>query len=288
MKVIISGSTGFTGTRLIDFFRDRRWNFTPLSRKSFEMEDNEFLSRYIEGSDVVINLAGAPVIKRWTAAYKEEIYWSRVSTARKLSQAIIKAKQGPSVFISASAVGIYDSVHEQTEQVNYLSDDFLGKVCRDWETEVLAAKDSTRAIILRTGIVLANNGGAMKTLESPFKAGLGGTIGKGEQSMSWIHIRDLMEIYKFVVEHQEISGIINAVAPVPTTNEHFTKTFAKVLNKPATLRIPEFALKLKFGEGAQVLIKGQRVLPERLLMNGFNFAFPTIEKALLNLSKLGF
>jgi uncharacterized protein (TIGR01777 family) len=283
MKVILGGSTGYTGTRLLRFFMGKGWTAVPLTRDSFRMNDDQFIESYVDGSDIIINLAGAPVIKRWTEAYKEEIYQSRISTTRKISQAIIRSDRKPSLFISASAIGIYDSFHEHTENSIYLSDDFLGKVCRDWEAEALAAYPATRVAVLRTGIILGNNGGALQSMETPFRTGLGGTIGNGNQQMSWIHIRDLEEIYMFIIEHPEISGIINAVSPNPVTNQQFTKTFAKVLNQPAILRIPEFVLKMIYGEGAQSIIKGQNVLPEKLLTHGFSFSFPTIEKALLNL-----
>ena len=283
MKVVISGSTGQTGKALIRFFPDQGWKILPLTRASFRLSDEEFLASHFEGSDIVINLAGAPVMKRWTTAYKEEIYQSRILTTRKIALAIHQARKKPSLFISVSAVGIYDSDHEHTETSSNLGNDFLGSVCRDWEREALSVKDEVRTVVLRTGIILDNKEGALKTLEFPFRSGLGGTIGNGRQSMSWIHILDLMEIYKFIIDHVEVSGIVNATSPNPTTNQHFTKTFAKVLNQPAVLRIPEFSLKMVYGEGAQSLIKGQNVKPEKLLAAGFSFKFPTIEKALMNL-----
>jgi uncharacterized protein (TIGR01777 family) len=159
----------------------------------------------------------------------------------------------------------------------------MGKVCRDWEHEVLEVAVSTRVVIFRTGVVLGEDGGALKTMHTPFKFGLGGIIGNGTQAFSWIHITDLLNAFVFAIENEKLTGIVNAVASNPTTNYHFTKTFGKVLNQPAIMRVPEFALKLVFGEGSQALTAGQNVLPEKLLKAGFAFGFPTIEKALMNL-----
>jgi uncharacterized protein (TIGR01777 family) len=141
-------------------------------------------------------------------------------------------------------------------------------------------------ILLRTGVVLSPEGGAMKIAYRPFRYGFGGIIGTGDQPFSWIHIRDLMRIYQTILENENIRGVVNAVAPNPTTNFHFTKTFGKVLNQITVLKIPLIALKLLYGEAASTLTEGQNVLPEKLLRNGFVFEFPTLEKALLNLYRI--
>lgn len=286
MLVSISGSSGLIGQELIKTYTDKSLTFRIINRDSFKMPDDEFLEKKIEGVDAVINLAGAPILKRWTESYRKEIYTSRIETTRKIANAIIRAKVKPKVFISNSAIGIYDSLTVHTEESTGFSDNFLGKLCRDWEAEVLAAAENTRVVLLRTGVVLSSKGGALKTAYGPFSFGLGGLIGNGEQAFSWIHIRDLIKIYKTILDNDAISGVVNAVAPYSTTNYHFTKTFGKVLNQMTIFKVPTFALRMIYGDATTTLTEGQNVIPEKLLKNGFEFSFPTIEKALLNLYRI--
>jgi hypothetical protein len=286
MLVSISGASGLIGRELIKTYTDNGLTFRIINRDSFKLNDQQFLETKIEGVDAVINLAGAPILKRWTENYKKEIYNSRIETTRKLANAIIHAKVKPKVFISNSAAGIYDTRNLHTEESTGFSDDFLGKLCHDWESEALAAVEYTRVVQLRLGVVLSTKGGAMKTAHGPFSFGVGGIIGTGEQVFSWIHIRDLMRIYKAILDNDNFSGVVNAVAPNPTTNFHFTKTFGKVLNQMTIFKIPPWALRLMYGDAASTLIEGQNVMPEKLLKNGFEFSFPTIEKALLNLYRI--
>ncbi len=286
MLASISGSSGLIGRELTDTYSGKGWIFKTINRDSFKMPDDEFLEKKIEGADAIINVAGAPILKRWTESYKQEIYSSRIETTRKIANAIIQAKVKPKVFISNSAIGIYDSQDVHTEVSTGFSGNFLGKVCRDWEAEALKAIGSTRVVVLRNGVVLSSRGGALKAAYGPFRFGLGGIIGKGDQSFSWIHIGDLMRIYQTIIENENISGVVNAVAPNPTTNFHFTKTFGKVLNQITVFRIPLVALKAIYGDAASTLTEGQNVIPEKLLKTGFEFDFPTIEKALLNLYRI--
>lgn len=282
-KVVISGSTGFTGSALIRMFRSSGWEIAALRREDFSLPTDLFAQRFLENTNAVVHLAGAPVIRRWTPGYKEEIRKSRTDTTRKIADALKITGNKPGVLISASAVGIYDGEHEHTEESPYLATGFLAEVCREWEDAALSAASVTRVIILRTGIVLDRGIGAMKPMELPFKLGLGGTIGNGRQPMSWIHIADLESLYSFIIGNPGISGVVNGVAPFPTTNLHFTKTLGKVFNQPTLLRIPEFMLKLVYGEGASTLTSGQFVLPGKALKADFEFRFPTIEKALMDL-----
>lgn len=285
MHISISGASGFIGKELMKRFADKGWNFTIIDRDTFALPDDEFCSKKIEGSDVVINLAGASINKRWTARYKDEIYHSRIDTTRKIARAIINAKKKPKVLISNSAIGIYDTTGTHNEESRNLADDFMGKLCRDWEMEALSAKDHTRVVLFRTGLVMGNKGGALKTMYPLFNIGLGGVVGTGRQAFSWIHIEDLVNAYGFAIERENLEGIINAVAPNPVTNYYFTKTFGKVLRQPAIMKVPFFALKLIYGEGAEALASGQEVVPEKLVKNGFEFKFPTIEKALTDIYK---
>jgi uncharacterized protein len=283
MQISMSGATGFIGNMLTRKFVEKGWLLKVIDRQSFSLNETEFLDKKIEGSDVVINLAGAPIIKRWNEQYKNEIYQSRIDTTRKIASAIKNAAKKPVVFISGSAIGIYDSAGEHNEESLEFSDDFMAKVCKDWEHEALEAAVFTRVVIFRTGIVLGKNGGALESMLAPFKIGLGGVIGNGEQAFSWIASEDLVNAFIFAIENESISGIVNAVAPYPTTNHHFTKTFGKVLNQPAIMRVPGFALKMVFGEGSKALTSGQKVLPGKLIRSGFEFRYPTIEKALMSI-----
>ena len=285
MQIVMSGATGFIGTALLGTFIGKGWLVKSIDRQSFSMNDSEFLEKKIEGSDVVIHLAGAPILHKWTDAYKEEIYQSRINTTKKIVTAIKNANAKPGLFISGSAIGIYNTTGTHTEGSNDFADDFMAKVCKDWEYEALEAIAVTRVVIFRTGVVLGKNGGALLMMQTPFKYGLGGKIGNGRQPFSWIALSDIVDAYIFAIENSDLSGIVNAVSPYPVTNQYFTQTFAKVLNQPAFLSIPSFALKMVYGEGAQALTTGQNVLPEKLLKTGFVFQYPTIEKALMALYK---
>jgi uncharacterized protein len=283
MQISMSGATGFIGEMLTNRFLEKGWPVNVINRQSLELQDTEFLEQKIQGSEVVINLAGAPVLKRWNERYKEEIYHSRIDTTRKIATAIRNASRKPRIFISGSAIGIYNSTETHTEESQHFADDFMGKVCRDWEYEALEASAFTRVVIFRTGVVLGKHGGALKKMYPPFKLGLGGMIGNGKQAFSWIHLTDLMNAFLYTIENESLSGVVNAVAPEPTTNYHFTKTFGKVLLQPAIMKIPEFSLRLIYGEGSRALTSGQKVIPGKLLKEGFTFSFPTIEKALMDL-----
>jgi uncharacterized protein len=286
MQLCISGSSGFIGRELTDVLTDKGWTFRIINRESVTMDDDEFLEKKIEGANAVINLAGAPILKRWTESYRKEIYESRIGTTRKIARAIINARVKPKVFISASAIGIYDSVNVHDEESSCFAGDFLGKLCSDWEAEAMAARDETRVVIVRHGVVLSSKGGALKRAHGPFSFGFGGVIGDGSQAFSFIHIRDLVRVYRILLENGDISGIVNAVAPEPTTNFHFTKTLGKVLNQITVFKIPPSAVRLIYGDAAVTLTEGQKVIPGKLVKNGFTFEFPTIEKALLNIYRI--
>jgi uncharacterized protein (TIGR01777 family) len=281
MVVAISGASGFVGGSLVQMFQGLGWTVRVINRDSFAMADNDFTSQIISGADVVINLAGAPVSKRWTAAYKQEISASRTGPARKIVTAILAADNKPVLFISASAVGIYDSGNIHSESENSLSGSFLAGVCRSWETEAVRAAGVTRVVIMRLGVVLGPDGGALKKMYLPFSVGLGGKLGSGRQFMSFIHIADLLGIIRFIIENPAVEGIVNGVSPYPVSNEEFTRTLSRVLKQPAWLSIPAFALKLIYGEGAEIILEGQCVKPEKILDAGYRFRYPTLQNALV-------
>ncbi|MEI7499332.1 MAG: TIGR01777 family oxidoreductase [Bacteroidota bacterium] len=283
MILALSGTTGFIGQALIKKIRERGWTLRVIDRDSFLMTDEKFLSEKIEGADAVINLAGAPVARKWTPENKKEILDSRVNTTLKISNAINQSRQKPSVFISTSAIGIYDSLKTHNETSCSYADSFLAKVCIAWEREATNAEPSTRVVIFRIGLVLGSDGGALAKMHKPFSIGLGAKIGNGKQPVSFIHIDDLINAMIFTLDTPSIIGIVNAVSPFPSNNAEFSDKLGKVLGQPVWLTIPAFAMKLIYSEGAQVLLEGQKVLPEKLLDAGFRFKYPTIQNALVRI-----
>lgn len=281
MNVTLSGSTGFIGQALTNKMSASGLTVRVIKRSSFGLSVEEFSRQFIEGADVVVNLAGAPVAKRWSTAWKQEIMDSRIQTTRKIADAILVATQKPKVFISGSAIGIYNNSMTHDESSSGFSDSFLARVCLDWEAEAMKAATATRVVIFRLGVVLGENGGALQKMHLPFSIGLGGKLGTGKQAVSFIHLYDLIEAIMFAISNSGIDGVVNAVSPVPSTNAELTDKLAKVLHQPAWLTVPAFALKIAFGEGAQVLLEGQTVVPDKLVQAGFRFKYPTIQNALV-------
>jgi len=279
MKIAISGSTGFLGQHLIQTVKDKGWEIIPITRADFKKNDADF-QKLVTGTDVIINLAGAPIIKRWTNKHKKLIYSSRIETTKKIADAIKALKDKPALFISTSAIGIYPDEGKHTEQSQEITEGFIGKLCTDWEKEALKISSETRLVIFRIGLVLGKTGGAMKKLLPFFRLGLGGKIGNGKQAFSWIHIKDLIEIFTWVIHNKEVHGVFNLTAPEIVSNNEFTKTLARVLNRPAFLFIPPIALKILYGEGASTLISGQAAVPEKLTDSDYQFKFPGLKDAL--------
>lgn len=280
MKIALSGASGFIGSHLKRMLRSHGHELTIVLREGFFKGDADFSGDYIEGRDVVINLAGASISARWSAPYKKELYDSRILTTGKIARAVNSAASPPSLFINASAVGIYDSRQRHDEGSTGLSGGFLGNLIGDWEAEALRASGTCRVVILRQGLVLAKDEGALEKISSIFKMGVGARIGDGSQGMSWIHIDDLMAVYLFVIGTPEISGIVNAVGEYPTDNYHFSEMLGRMFGQPVYFSIPKFAVRWIFGEGSVVLTEGQKVLPRKLLESGFKFNHPSIDKAL--------
>lgn len=281
MKTIaISGANGFVGTSLTNFFSSFRYKIVPLSRDI--LNNKSKLEEVLNSADIVINLAGANIINRWSESYKKLLYSSRIDTTSKIVNAISNISNKPKLLISTSAVGIYDNKSIYDENGSF-SNDFLSNLCQDWEKEALKAKsEATKVAIFRFGIVMGKDGGALQKMITPFKFGLGGTIGSGKQSFSFIHINDLLNAYKFVIEN-DYDGVFNLTAPTPTTNKGLTLALGKTLKRPTILPVPEFVLKLIFSEGARVLTDGQSAIPKKLLDLGFEFKFKTIEETIENL-----
>lgn len=281
MNIAMSGATGFVGGHLTRAFDGKGWKVIPLMRDDFR--EAEMLLKKIAEADVVVNLAGASIVARWTEEYKKVMYGSRIETTKKIVDAMARGGKKPALFISTSAVGIYDSRGIHTEANARYADNFLGKLAFDWEQAALKASDTVRTVIFRFGIVLGPDGGALRKMLIPFKMGLGGTIGDGRQAFSWVHVEDLVRAYFAVIENKDFEGIYNLTAPNPTTNKGLSRALAHALHKPAVMRIPFFVLKLQLGEGANALLAGESVLPKRLLESGFTFRFTEIEKAIEDL-----
>ena len=286
MKIAISGSTGFVGSLLCSEFTQRGWTIIPILRSDFARDEESFAEK-ISGCEIIINLAGASINKRWTKDYKKIIQISRVATTSKIVNAISSLEQKPKLFISVSAVGIYDDNGIWTETKYSYNSDFLAEVCKAWESKALKAERYCRTAVLRFGVVLHRNEGALKKLLLPFRLGLGGRIGKGIQGFSWIHSEDLVRAILFVINNVEIKNICNVVAPRYTDNSGFTKTLSAVLKRPAFMSVPAFLLRMLYGERASVMISGQKVRPEKLIRNGFVFKFPELKDALKNIFKIG-
>ena len=282
MKTLaITGSSGFVGTNLRDFFEKKGFNVIGIKRE--ELKDEKKLLDIIENADIIVNLAGANIINRWTESYKKILYNSRLDTTKALINAMNKADKKPELFISTSAVGIYKNTTCYDEESFEFEDDFLANLCKDWEAEALKAKDfGIRTAIFRFGIILGD-GGALEKMLTPFKLGLGGTIGSGLQDFSFIHIEDLINAYDFIYENKSLDGVFNLTAPEPTTNLNLTKALGKKLKRPTLLPVPEFVLNLIFSEGAKVLTDGQCVKPKRLIDSGFEFKFINIDSTIDNL-----
>ncbi len=283
MNLALSGASGFIGQALVKRILGMGWTVKVIDRDSFKMPDEQFLEEKIEGTNAVINLAGVPITKKWTPEYKQQIMESRVTTTRKISDAITKASQKPAVFISTSAIGIYDSINTHNESSSAYAGSYLAKVCSAWEPEAMKAGDSTRVVIFRIGVVLGRDGGALSKMYLPFSIGLGSKIGDGSQPVSFIHIDDLIEAIIFSLDNPSLSGIVNAVTPFPTDNADFSDKLGKALKQPVWFTIPAFAMKMLYGEGAQVLLEGQKVIPEKLIQAGFRFKYPTMQNALMKI-----
>ena len=281
-RIAITGASGFVGRNLKKMFTKEGYTVVPVKRDI--LNDVEKLSEVVDGCKAVINLAGANIIHRWSEEYKKLLYHSRIDTTKSLVKAMGKARVKPEVFISTSAVGIYDTKRVYNEDDYELSDDFLGKLCQDWEKEALKAEDAgIRTSVFRLGIVMGEEGALQKMLPA-FKLGIGGTIGDGKHPFSFIHISDLIRVYKLVVNDEYMSGIFNLTAPKHTTNYALTKALGETLHRPTVIPLPKFVLSLIFGEGSTVLTQGQSIYPKRLLDSGFEFEFETIEETVNDLA----
>lgn len=277
MKIAISGASGFIGKRLSKKFNELGFIVVSLSRSDFE-KDIDLLMHKLSDTDIVINLAGANIAKRWTKAYKQVIYESRIQSTQMLVNAINKMEVKPKLLLSASAIGIYDALNQHDENSTKFADNFLSVICRDWEKEAFKAVIPT--VILRFSVVLDRNEGAFPKMFLPFKFGLGGKIGSGKQWFSWIYIDDLVNAVIHIIKNDSRNLIYNIVSPDSITNNSFTEELSKKIRKPALFSVPSFVFKILYGEGAVIMLEGQNVIPNRLIDEGFVFNYSKFDKVL--------
>ena len=296
MKVAIAGGTGLVGKKLCHELKARGDEVIVLTRGESKFEEDiqyvnwrgeEKPDQALEGIDAFVNLAGVSLNDgRWTEERKEAIYTSRMNTTDEVLRIIESLQTKPQVLINASAVGIYPTSTSTvyTEQSNEFATDFLGKVVVDWEQKANRATAlGVRVCLARLGVVLEKEVGALPLIVLPYQLFVGGTVGSGEQWLSWIHIDDVCGAILHAIEHTELSGPINFTSPNAKRMKQFGKIVGRTLNRPHWLPVPSFALKLALGEKSQLVLEGQYVVPEKLLQSGYQFKFPSVEDAIIDL-----
>ncbi|GMM82825.1 TIGR01777 family oxidoreductase [Pseudoalteromonas sp. MTN2-4] len=293
MKILITGATGLIGSALCKILADKH-ELIALTRninkaKSTLANSIKFIGDLedlnFDDLDAVINLAGEPIAdKRWSAQQKQRIFQSRIGITEQIVTKINASDEPPEVFISGSAIGFYGRQPAEnivTESCSSTYPEFSHQLCKQWEELALQAQSpEVRVCLLRTGIVLSKQGGALDKMLPAFKLGLGGKMASGNQMMSWIHIDDMINAIVFLLDAPNAHGAFNLTAPEPVSNTNFTHILAKALKRPALFPMPEFVLKLLFGEMSDLLIFGQNVIPVKLEQQGFKFKYNTLDTAL--------
>ena len=297
MKIVIAGGSGFVGQKLQEILLGEGHEIIILTRKSKQANGKvkyvEWLQEgmrpedEIGSADAFINLAGVSINEgRWTPEHQKRIYDSRMIATDELLRIMKALPDKPSVLVNASAIGIYPaSVHKVYKEDSLeRADDFLARTVYDWEKKASSLEeDGIRTVVMRFGIVLGNQGSALPLMVLPYKLFVGGTVGSGQQWVSWVHVMDTARAIAFAVQHTDLHGPVNVTAPNPMKMKDFGKTIAFVLHRPHWLPVPSFALKVILGKKSTLVLEGQRVYPEVLMNNGFDFLFPTLDKALKDL-----
>ncbi len=291
MNILITGGTGFIGKTLSTQLLNNGHQVYVLSRQKAPvsgLDDKVKLIQILDPQahifDVIINLAGEPLNKkRWNAQVKNNLIESRVNITQKLLDYIAQVQKKPHTLISGSAIGYYGSNDHLyfKEETPSVSDCFTHQLCKTWEEEALQAKKfGVRVCLLRMGIVLGKEGGALKEMLPSFRWGVGTQLGNGKQWMSWIHKIDVVRAIEFLILHNQLDGPFNLTAPTPVTHAVFTLALAKKLHRPLFLRMPDWTVKMLFGEmGQTLLLQGQKVIPQRLIDSGFSFTYNTLDEA---------
>ena len=286
MRILLTGGTGFIGSRLRARLETARHTVRVVSRgpAGDVTWEPDAIRTAAAGSDAVVHLAGENLIgRRWTSRQKGVLRSSRVDTTRRLAEAVADAK--PRVFITASAIGYYGaSADRRFTAGDPPGDDFLARLCADWEAARQPALDAgVRTATIRIGVVQGRGGGALAKMLLPFRLGVGGPVGSGRQWVSWIHVDDLLGMFEWIIENESTQGVYNGTAPNPVSNRELSKALGRVLHRPAVLPAPGFALRIALGEVAGLLLEGQHVTPDRAVAAGFTFRFPEIEPAFRDL-----
>lgn len=274
MQIAIAGGTGFIGTKIRNSFVNER--IIHLSRQDLYGNEKDLADK-IRGVEIVMNFTGHPIVKRWTRKTKEKIFSSRIDVTHNIILAINSLEEKPFMLINASAIGIYEYGSIATEKEFIYGKNFLSNVVKKWEDEADKVSKEVKLIKLRFGLILGNDGGVFPRMKNLFRLGFGGVIGNGKQVYSFIHIDDLTDALRFLIE-KKASGVYNFTAPEPVTNKKFSGILANKMGKTAILKIPSFFLYLILGEASCIATRGQTVYPQKLLDEGYNFTFDTIEK----------
>ena len=306
MKVAVAGATGFVGRRLVQRLQAEGHQVVALTRNvdqarqvfsaanhsleiiAYTPTESGDWQQAIAGCEAVVNLAGEPIAeKRWSLEEKAIILSSRQLVTRKLVEAMQQSSPKPGVLVNASAIGYYGTSETAVfDEASGPGDDFLAEVCQTWEVEATQVKDAgIRVVILRLGIVLDKDGGALAKMLPAFRLFAGGMIGSGKQWFSWIHRDDVVDLILYALTHPEMAGVFNATAPHPVHMADLSHTLGQVLKRPSWLPVPGFALELMLGDGAKVVLEGQQVLPKHTQEAGFQFRYPTLEQALEQILK---
>jgi uncharacterized protein (TIGR01777 family) len=291
MKIAITGGTGFIGIHLVDYLRKQGHQLIIISRakpKNQEAgiqyetwQDLKSNPGRFEGTDAIVNLAGESINQRWTDAAKSRILESRWHAAKQVADLVATMSQKPSVVINAAGMSIYGTSLTETfdEYSESRIQDFLSSVCEKWE-EAADLIPAPRLVKLRTGLVLGRDGGAFPKMAFPYRIGVGGKVGSGQQWISWIHIHDIVRLIEFCILESQIQGPVNATTPHPVTNDQFGRILAQVLHRPHWFPVPAFLMKIVFGELSTLLLDGQRVIPKKSIESQFEFRYPTLQDAL--------
>ncbi|MHB1147706.1 MAG: TIGR01777 family oxidoreductase [Lutibacter sp.] len=295
-SILVTGGTGLIGKKLCELLRNKGYKVAILSRNQHAKPNNYYWNnetRHIDAkaiveSDYIIHLAGEGIAdKRWVPQRKRDLINSRVETANLLFEKVKELNPNLKGFIAASGIGYYGATTSEKiyDENDVPGEDFISEICKVWEKASLQFDAiNIRTVILRTGVVLAKEGGALEKLSQPIKLGVGAALGSGEQYIPWIHLNDLCNMYVEAIENNKIKGIYNAVAPEHVTNKSLTKMIAKNLKKPLWLpNIPAFVLKFILGKMAVIILEGSRISSEKIMATGFKFKFPTLHIALENL-----
>ncbi|MCL6601484.1 MAG: TIGR01777 family oxidoreductase [Paenibacillus sp.] len=294
MKYAICGGTGFIGSALTKYWLQAGHEVIVIGRKLPDTPSISQLLHYVtwdslasnpspaEGCDALVNLAGASLSQRWSPKGKQAIRQSRLETVTAAAKLIESLEHKPSVVIQSSAVAIYGTSEQDTfdESSPARVMDFPSEVVSDWEEAADRSYKGVRLVKLRTGVVLGNKSGAFPKIKLPYLLGFGGKIGSGRQWVPWIHLLDIIALIDFCIVNHEISGPVNATAPEPAINDELGRTIGKVYHRPHWFPLPAFLLTTAVGELSEILLKGQRVLPQKALLHGFSFTYPRLQSAL--------